>query len=80
MGVLVSVKEAWSPAMVNSRAGFRTLQQGKWKEATWGTKVVPDPQLLEDLILLTKLLATGGKRMIQQTEKVFFFSQDSNPR
>jgi hypothetical protein len=35
MGVLVRVKKAWFPAIVLSRAGFQTLQQRKWKEATW---------------------------------------------
>jgi hypothetical protein len=77
MGVLVSVKEAWSPTLVFSRAGFRTLQQAQ--TASWGTKVMPDPQLLEDLILTTKLLATGDKRLIQQTEKVTEVWSDASP-
>jgi hypothetical protein len=77
IGVLVSVKEAWSPALVFSRAGFRTLQQAQ--TASWGTKVMPDPQLLEDLILTTKLLATGGKRLIQHTEKVTEVWSDASP-
>jgi hypothetical protein len=77
MGVLVSVKKAWSPAMVSSRAGFRTLQQVQ--KASWGTKVTTDPQLLEDLILTTKLLATGGKRLIQHTEKVTEVWSDALP-
>jgi hypothetical protein len=79
MGVLVSVRKAWSLAMVFSRAGFRTLQQGKWKEATWGTKVVPDPQLLEDLILATMLLALRGRQLIQQTERVAEVWSDASP-
>jgi hypothetical protein len=72
MGVLVSVKDAWSPALVFSRAGFRTLQQAQ--RTSWGTKMMPDPQLLEDLILTTKLLATGGKRLIQQRGVVRCFT------
>jgi hypothetical protein len=79
MGVLVSMKKAWSPALVFSRAGFRTLQQAQ--TASWGSKVMPNPQLLKDpyLILTTKLLATGGKRLIQQTENVTEVWSDALP-
>jgi hypothetical protein len=40
---------------------------------------MPDSQLLKDLILTTKLLATGGKRLIQQTEKVTEVWSDVSP-
>jgi hypothetical protein len=79
MGVLVSVKEAWPPALAFSRAGFRTLGEMTEKKLKWSDKVIPDSQLLGDLNMVMKLLIAGGSCQVEGSLRITEVWSDASP-
>jgi hypothetical protein len=61
------------------QGGISNFTTREVKRGNLGDKRVPDLQFLVDLILATKLLAVGGRQLIQQTERVTKVWSDASP-